>query len=160
MRFQALCGQYSVSWGMKLAHWSTRLGGLGCYIQTRNTRHQPVIQMRPYPAEHRLPFCGIPDGGDHFRTLLPLGNPLRDQFRGVLQIGIHGNHRIGARSLNSSGQCYHFAEVAREVNDLDPFILLCQTTQHLQGVIRAVIIDKDVLPIVAGGRRATTPSRS
>ncbi len=81
-------------------------------------------------------------GEHHVSALLPLGNQPRDDADRILQVHVHGDHRIAGGVFQPGKQRRLLAEVTREVDQQYLFIDLCQRLGLLSCPIGAAIVDE------------------
>jgi hypothetical protein len=81
-------------------------------------------------------------GEHHISTFLPFANQPRDDADRVLQIDIHGNHRIAGGIFQAGEQRRFLAEIAREVDQQYLIIGLRQGLDLFSRPVGTAIVDE------------------
>ena len=76
----------------------------------------------------------------------PLRDHLRDQFGRVLQVGVDDDHGLAAAVPQTGEDRRFLAEVAAERETPDPWFTGRESTEALEGVVPAAVIDHEDLP--------------
>ncbi|MNF71271.1 hypothetical protein D3C84_532170 [compost metagenome] len=115
----------------------------------RDTVQHVVEQRRAVALEVTVGGSVAAFGEHHVRALLPLVNQQRNDADRVLQVDVHGDHRI-ARSVFQAGEQRRFlAEVARKVDQQHILVDLRQGLDLLGRPVGAAIVDEYDLDLVA-----------
>ncbi len=91
-----------------------KVGAAGADMGAGQCVDQAVIQSRALFLEPGNPLCILAYGLHHMVAFLPLGQKLRQQFRRVLHIPVHGNHGVPFRMVEAASQGNLMAAVAGE----------------------------------------------
>lgn len=102
---------------------------------------------RPFLKE-RFPGPTAPLSTDILIALLPPGNHFWNQFRRILQIGIHNNRRIARQIIDASNHSDFLAEIARQIDIRYATVLFMKLPHNIQRMIPAAIIDEHELEII------------
>ena len=90
-----------------------------------------------------------PSANDVKALFEPL-NKLWDVGGVMLQVSIHGDDKIAARSIEASTQSNGLARVVAQGNDGYPAVYLSDLLQEGETAVRASVVDKNALKSVAG----------
>jgi hypothetical protein len=82
---------------------------------------------------------------DDVVALLPFGDHLFDDFRRVLQVGIHDDDRCALRRVHAGGDGDLVAEIARQADIAEARVALGERLQHDGAGIAAPVVDQDRL---------------
>ena len=90
------------------------------------------------------------DGVHDAVSLKPRGKHLGDQFRRMLQVGVHHDHRVAPGELQARADGALVAEVPRQADDLDPRVLAGELAKDGHRIVLAAVVDEEDLVGKAG----------
>lgn len=82
---------------------------------------------------------------DDAKTFLPIGDQITDQFRGMLQVSIHGNYSFAAGMIESGFKGVLMPEVPGKGNISDAGMFGSKRFDLVQGMIRTSVVNKNNL---------------
>ena len=82
-----------------------------------NTPQESIEDEGRPPFECRLTRPGLPPGANDIESLLPTPDQFGDDFRGVLEIGIHQNDGVASRMIEPGTQSELVPEVTTQEDD-------------------------------------------
>ena len=85
---------------------------------------------------------------DYVRSLLPHFQHFWNQFRRMLQIGIHDNDRSTGGEFETGGQGSLMTKIAGKMQNLDSGVLGMKFLQHFPSIVGASIIHEHDFPSV------------
>ena len=95
--------------------------------------------------ETRVPGTFLADAKDHVEALAPPRCHLQDDLRGILEIGVHDDHRIAGGDVHAGGDRDLVTEVPGKTKDLEARIGLPRGHHQLVAAVAASIVDEDDL---------------
>jgi len=101
----------------------------------------PALEKRVVPSR------GTPRVDD-VEAALPLRQQIGDEFRRVLQVGVHDDDGIAVGAPEPGGQGGLVAEVARQIDDRDARVALACGQQQRQGTVARTVVDRDQTELV------------
>ncbi|CCC97173.1 protein of unknown function [Azospirillum baldaniorum] len=116
-------------------------------LDLRQVVEDPVEGAGERPVLQALPHPRVAHGDDHVVALAPFGEELRQQLRRVLQVGVHRHHGVAGGVAQAGRQGQFLAEVARQVDHLDPRVGVVDVQQAVERVVAAAVVDADHLPL-------------
>ena len=124
--------------------------GVGAGGESAQTLQKGIKKFEPPAA-----WSGFGAGGalgDHdLKSLGPLADQLRNQFRWILQIAIHQHDAFAGSEMDPGGQRGLMTEIAGEADGSHAIIDGVKFANELRGSIETAIIHINDLPRIVGG---------
>ena len=105
----------------------------------------PVKEPGGKSLENVLPRSGSPLGKNNLVALLPFVDQLRDQLRGILQIGIDDNDGVAGGVIDARSSGHLMTKIPAEEDVLDVGVLSGQLGDDAAGFVGAAVVDEDKL---------------
>ena len=101
-----------------------------------------VKERRRRALEQRLAVPALPHCVNDLVALLPASGELEYDLGRVLEVCVHDDHGLAGRRIHASGDGDLMAEVARQLDNLEPRILQVGLDHELIAGVPAAIVDQ------------------
>ena len=103
----------------------------------------PVEPGRRRALEPRLTVALVAHGVDDVVALTPARGELEHDLGRILQVGVEHDHRVARGQVDAGGQRDLVAEVPRQLDQLEPRVVLRRRRKQLVGAVSAPVVDDD-----------------
>lgn len=93
--------------------------------------------------EERFPLTVAPAGRDVAVAFFPPGNHVRQQFRRVLEVGVHDDQGVAFGVVHAGQHGRFLAEITRQGHVGHARIFFVELAQNGQGPVAAAVVDED-----------------
>jgi len=101
----------------------------------------PVEGIRGRPAQAGLAFAVSPTHVDHVTAFAPALDHARDQFGGILQIGVDDHDGVSPRIAQARAHRTLLAEIAAQTDEADAGGIPAKTLDQFAGPVATAVID-------------------
>ena len=107
-----------------------------------------IVDARQVLAHEALAAACLALGVDVLIALLPELEHLGDDHGGMLQVGVDDGGAVARDVVEAGEHGALLAEVAREVDVADAWVVLAESADLAEGLVGATVVDHDDFPIV------------